>query len=103
MAIAGLVVAATLAVGVYRAKLGAQETEGRIDEMRAGIARTQEEIAVLRAEEAYLSRPERIGPLARERLGLEPVAPVQFAPVDSLSGRVSPPPGEAPADPGDFQ
>jgi len=89
MAIAGLLVVASLAVGVYRAKLGAQETEARIGELRENIARAEEDITVLRAEEAYLSRPERIGPLARERLGLEPASPGQFSAVEALVGRLS--------------
>ena len=76
--IGGLVVVAGLAVAVYRAKLGAEETQSRIDGLKGEVAKTEKDIAVMRAEEAYLTRPERIGPLARDRLGLEPASPDSF-------------------------
>ncbi len=88
LAVVGGLVVAGLAVGVYRAKLGAQETDARIAELRGEIGRVNEEISVLEAEEAYLSRPERIGPLARERLGLQPAEPEQFTAGEMVSHRV---------------
>lgn len=88
LVLVGGVVVAGLAVGVYRAKLGAQETDTRIAELRSEIDRVNEEISVLEAEEAYLSRPERIGPLARERLGLQPAEPEQFTANEMVSQRV---------------
>jgi cell division protein FtsL len=86
--IVGLLVIAGLAVGLYRAKLGAQENETRITALKAEIGKTAGEVAVLKADEAYLSRPERIGPLARERLGLQPAAPGQFTAPEMISKRV---------------
>ncbi len=85
--IGGLVVA-VLAVAVYRAKLGAEETEGRIETLQAEAKKVSEEISVLKAEEAYLTRPERIGPLARERLGLQPASPGQYTAPEALSRRL---------------
>ncbi len=85
--IGGLVIAA-LAVAVYRAKLGAEETEGRIETLQAEAKKVSEEISVLKAEEAYLTRPERIGPIARERLGLEPAGPNQYVAPEALSRRL---------------
>ena len=41
--------------------------------------RLQNDIAVLEAERAYLARPSRIEPLARQQ-GLRPAGPEQFAP-----------------------
>jgi cell division protein FtsL len=87
-AILGVLVIGGLAVGVYRAKMGAQETETRITALQAEIRRTKEDISVLKAEEAYLSRPERIGPLARQKLGLEPSRPDQFTAAEMLSRRL---------------
>lgn len=86
--VVALVVIAGLAIGVYRAKLGAQDNEKRIEALRGEIRDTQEEISVLKAEEAYLARPERIGPLASERLGLAPSAPEQFTAPEMLSRRL---------------
>lgn len=88
MAIVGGLVIAGLAVGVYRAKLGAETTSGRIDEIRTDITAVEQQINVLKAEEAYLSRPERIGPLAREKAGLAPTAPDQFTAPEMISRRL---------------
>ena len=82
-----LIVIAGLAIGVYRAKLGAQDNEKRIEALRGEIRDAQEEISVLKAE-AYLARPERIGPLASERLGLAPSSPEQFTAPEMLSRRL---------------
>lgn len=89
LALLGILIAAGLAVGVYRAKLGAQETAAAIESLEDRIRSVNEEISVLRAEEAYLSRPERIGPLARDRLGLAPPSPEQFSGVEGIVGRAA--------------
>lgn len=86
--IAGGLVVAVLAVAVYRAKLGAEETEARNVELQTEARKLTEEIAVLKAEEAYLTRPERIGPIARERLGLQPARPDQYTAPEALSRRL---------------
>jgi cell division protein FtsL len=88
LAIIGGLVVAVLAVAVYRAKLGAEETGGRIETLQAEARKVSEEISVLKAEEAYLTRPERIGPIARERLGLQPAAPGQYTAPEALSRRL---------------
>lgn len=88
LAILGVLVIGGLAVGVYRAKMGAEETESRIAALQDDVRKTKEDLSVLRAEEAYLSRPERIGPLARQKLGLEPSKPDQFTAAEMLSRRL---------------
>lgn len=88
LAIIGGLVVAVLAVAVYRAKLGAEETENRIETLQAEAKKVTEEISVLKAEEAYLTRPERIGPIARERLGLLPASPDQFTAPEALARRL---------------
>lgn len=87
-AIAGVIVAIGLAVGVYQAKLGAQETAARIKTLKADIAREQTALQTDRAEVAYLSRAERIGPLAQEKLGLRPAKPEQFTAVEMMARRL---------------
>jgi cell division protein FtsL len=86
--IVGGLVVAVLAVAVYRAKLGAEETEAKNVELKTDARKLTEEIAVLKAEEAYLTRPERIGPIARERLGLQPARPDQYTAPEALSRRL---------------
>lgn len=99
----GLLVVAGLAVGLYRAKLGAQENEARIAALKAEIGKTAGEVAVLKADEVYLSRPERIGPMARERLGLQPAQPGQYVTPEMISKRIAEeraqPPSTAPQRP----
>lgn len=99
LAIAGAVVVAVLAVGVYRAKLGAEETQASIDDLRGEVRKVGDQIKVLKAEEAYLARPERIGPIARNQLGLAPAAPEQYAAPEMLSRRLGEERIPLPADP----
>src|SRR6202008_3995813 len=82
------IVVAVLAVAVYRAKLGAESTEGRIADLRTEQRKVSEEISVLKAEEAYLTRPERIGPIARDKLGLQPAAPEQYTAPEAMPKRL---------------
>lgn len=86
--IVGGLLVAVLAVSVYRAKLGAEETEGKINGLQAEARKVTEEISVLKAEEAYLTRPERIGPIARDQLGLQPAQPEQYTAPEALSRRL---------------
>lgn len=105
LAIIGGLVVAVLAVAVYRAKLGAEETQGKIDGLQTEARKIGEEISVMKAEEAYLTRPERIGPIARDQLGLEPAKPDQYTAAEALSRRLGeerltlPAPEAAPATP----
>ncbi len=88
LAIIGGLIVAVLAVAVYRAKLGAEETEGRIEALQAESKKVSDEISVLKAEEAYLTRPERIGPIARDKLNLHPATPGQYTAPEALGRRL---------------
>lgn len=87
--IAAFVAICLLAISVYRAKLGAQESERAIDKLEGEISALEEELSVLRAEEAHLSRPERIGPIARDQLGMSPVKPDQLAKQGDLAAQIN--------------
>jgi cell division protein FtsL len=86
--IVGGLIVAVLAVSVYRAKLGAEETESKIEDLAAEARKVTEEISVLKAEEAYLTRPERIGPIARDKLNMQPAQPEQYVAPEALSRRL---------------
>jgi cell division protein FtsL len=88
LAIIGGIVVVVLAVAVYRAKLGAEETQGKIDTQNAELSAIGKDISVMKAEEAYLTRPERIGPIARQQLGLEQAQPGQYTAPEALSRRL---------------
>lgn len=88
LAIIGGVVVAALAVAVYRAKLGAEETQVRIEELKVQAEAEAAAIATLKADEAVLTRPERIGAIAQQQLGLEPANPGQYVAPEALKQRL---------------
>lgn len=71
----GLVAAMVLAVALYRAKTDAHEARQRLDSLTVMIEDERRAASVLRAEIAFLERPERLRMLAARYLGLEPTDP----------------------------
>jgi hypothetical protein len=75
------IVVAVLATWAYRVNYATQEALDRVAALHAEIAREREAIAVLRAEWAYLNRPDRLRGLVAahaDELGLVPLVPEQF-------------------------
>ncbi len=84
-AIALVVICATWA---YRVNYATQAALGRVASLRAEIANEQEAVAVLRAEWAYLNRPDRLAALVdlhRDALELAPLTPEQFVAVEMFA------------------
>ena len=48
------------------------------------IEKAQSDIAVLRAELGFLTRPERLEPLARQYLGMQPATAAQIVRIEEL-------------------
>ncbi|KUP93760.1 cell division protein FtsL [Tritonibacter horizontis] len=77
-----------LAFWAYRENYATQQVLKETRVMRSDIASAQVRLSVLRAEWAYLNRPDRLRALAEinfERLGLLPLRPDQFGRVDEVS------------------
>lgn len=79
-----------LAMGfwAYRENYQTQDALREVSQLQRQIGQRREELAVLRAEWAYLNRPERLRELAElnySRLRLKPLEPEQFGRVDQVS------------------
>lgn len=86
--IMSLVVVLGLAVWAYRENYRTQEVLREVSHMQRTIGQQREELAVLKAEWAYLNRPERLRDLAAlnfDRLGLMPFAPEQFGRIEQVA------------------
>ena len=90
LATTAIIIVATWA---YRVNYDVQDALGRVSDLREQIAREREAIVVLRAEWAYLNRPERLRELAElnfKALQLMPLLPEQFAAPESVAYPISP-------------
>ena len=77
-----------LAFWAYRENYATQQALTEADELHISIRDAHARLAVLRAEWAYLNRPDRLRDLADlnfDRLGLLPLQPDQFGQVDQVA------------------
>ena len=83
-----------LAWWAYRENYATQDALRRVEALQKRIAERQDRLAVLRAEWAYLNRPERLRDLVElnwDSLRLQPLAPEHFAlPAQVAYPRVDP-------------
>jgi hypothetical protein len=89
MAVHALSALAVIVLGFWAYEEGydTRATEREVRELRREIGSRHEELSVLRAEWAYLNRPDRLHDLAEmnfERLGLMPLAPLHFATAEEV-------------------
>ncbi|MEP3328945.1 cell division protein FtsL [Sedimentitalea sp.] len=77
-----------LAFWAYRENYATQRVLSETQQLQRDIGAAQVRLSVLRAEWAYLNRPNRLRELANinfDRLGLLPLRPDQFGRVDEVS------------------
>lgn len=87
VALSAVVLVILAAIWVYRVNYQTQVALDRVEALRAEILEQREAISVLRAEWAYLNRPDRLRVLATplaETLGLGPLMPEQFADANEI-------------------
>jgi hypothetical protein len=72
----------------YRENYQTQDALDEVASLQARIGAQRERLAILRAEWAYLNRPDRLRDLAQlnfDKLGLLPLRPDQFGRVDQVA------------------
>ena len=77
-----------LGTTLYQVKTGIDESQDRQQQLELRIADTKRDIAVLEAEWAYLSRPERVMTLSGDLLQMTPIGQDRILPLDAIPMRI---------------
>ena len=87
-----ILISALILVGLgatlYQVKTGIDERQDRLQRLEIRIADTKRDIAVLEAEWAYLSRPERVMTLSSDLLQMKPIGQDRILPLDAIPMRI---------------
>ena len=75
---------------LYQVKTGIDERQDKLRVLEAEISATKRDIAVLEAEWAYLSRPERVTTLSNKYLQMSPISQDRILPLDAIPMRIIP-------------
>ena len=82
------IVLASLGATLYQVKTGIDERQAELRRLQAEIATTQRDIAVLEAEWAFLSRPDRVMNLSASLLNMEPISRDRILPLEAIPMRL---------------
>ena len=77
-----------LGTTLYQVKTGIDERQDRLQQLELRITDTKRDIAVLEAEWAYLSRPERVMTLSGDLLQMTPIGQDRILPLDAIPMRI---------------
>ena len=77
-----------LGATLYQVKTGIDERQDRLQLLELRISDTKRDIAVLEAEWAYLSRPERVMTLSGDLLQMTPIGQDRILPLDAIPMRI---------------
>ena len=87
-----ILISALILVGLgatlYQVKTGIDERQDRLQRLDIRIADTKRDIAVLEAEWAYLSRPDRVMRLSGDLLQMKPIGQDRILPLDAIPMRI---------------
>jgi cell division protein FtsL len=92
-AVGTVLLAVASAFVLYAVTYETRRLEQHVSSQARTIEKTRLDIAVLKAERAYLARPERIDQLAR-KIGLAPIEPRQYEALPGARPSALPPAGE---------
>ena len=82
------IVLASLGTTLYQVKTGIDERQAKLRRLQIEIATTQRDIAVLEAEWAFLSRPDRVMNLSASLLEMEPISQDRILPLEAIPMRL---------------
>ena len=81
------IVLASLGTTLYQVKTGIDEGQAELRRLQTDIATAQRNVAVLEAEWAFLSRPDRVMKLSASLLDMEPISQDRILPLDAIPMR----------------
>jgi len=76
-----------LGTTLYQVKTSIDERQDRLHSLQLSITKTKRDIAVLEAEWAYLSRPDRVMTLSNDLLHMGPIGQDRILPLNAIPMR----------------
>ena len=86
----GTILTAILGTTLYQVKIGIDAREASLLQLEREIRDTERVIAILEAEWAYLSRPERVRDLSERMLEMKPIDTDRILPIEAIPMRILP-------------
>ena len=77
-----------LGTTLYQVKTSIDERQDRLRSLKLSISKTKRDIAVLEAEWAYLSRPDRVMTLSNDLLQMGPIGQDRILPLNAIPMRI---------------